>query len=258
MQHLELDRDDGILVITLARGKANAFNLAMVDELQQALNHARVDDRAHGIVLTSETPKMFSGGFDVQEVFAYTPPELTTFTARFIRVFDTLRTMTKPTVAGINGHCYGGGSILTLACDERIMAEGDLQFSVNLVNLGVVLPPRMVQAIAAVVPGPTARQMFLEGHVWRAHDAEVHGIVDELVPAGNVRHRALTIARQLAAKPPGSYAAHKQALVEAAGGPAYAPEEIAAMAEAFAAVWFDDECREGRARFVERLVAARP
>lgn len=258
MQHLVLDRDEGILFITLARGKANALNREIIDELQQALNHARVDERAHGVVLTSDTPKMFCGGFDVQEVFAYEREELTDFIGRFIRVFDTLRTLPKPTVAGINGHCYGGGSILALACDRRIMAEGDFQFSINLVNLGVVLPPRMVQALAAVVPGPTARQMFLEGHAWRSHEAELHGLVDELVPAGNIRHRSLTIGRQLASRPAGAYAAHKQALVEVSGGAAFTPDEIAAMAEAFATVWFDEECRDGRARFLERLLAARP
>ena len=55
-----------------------------------------------------------------------------------IRLFDALRHLPKPTVAGINGHCYAGGSILALACDERIMAEGDFQFALNEVTLGVV------------------------------------------------------------------------------------------------------------------------
>ena len=255
MQHIVLDREEGILVITLARGRANALNCEMVEELQQALNHARADDRTHGVVLTSGTPKMFCGGFDVQEVFSYTPEKLSRYMARFIRLFDTLRHLPKPTVAGISGHCYAGGSILALACDERIMAEGDFQFALNEVTLGVVLPPRMVQAMAAVVPGPTARQMFLEGHAWRAQDAQAHGIVEELVPAGNVRHRALTIARQLASKPPRAFAAHKRALVEGAGGPPYSPEEIEEMAAEFSAVWFDEECRCYRDLLVSRLQA---
>ena len=171
MQHITLDREEGILVITLSRGKANALNCEMVDELQQALNHALGDDRTHGVVITSGTPKMFCGGFDVQEVFNYPPEKLERYMARFIRLFDTLRCLSKPTVAGLNGHSYAGGSILALACDERIMAEGDFKFALNEVSLGVVLPARMVQAMAAVVPGPTARQMFLEGHAWRAQDA---------------------------------------------------------------------------------------
>ena len=115
---------EGILVITLSRGKANALNCEMVDELQQALNHALGDDRTHGVVITSGTPKMFCGGFDVQEVFNYPPDKLERYMARFIRLFDTLRCLPKPTVAGMNGHSYAGGSILALACDERIMAEG--------------------------------------------------------------------------------------------------------------------------------------
>ena len=253
MQHITLDREEGVLVITLSRGKANALNCEMVDELQQALNHAGADDRTHGVVITSGVPKMFCGGFDVQEVFAYAPEKLQTYMGHFIRLFDTLRTLPKPTVAGINGHSYGGGSILALACDERLMAEGDFQFALNEVTLGVVLPSRMVQAMAAVVPGPTARQMFLEGHAWRAQAAEQHGIVEELVPMNNVRHRALTVARQLASRPPRAFAAHKRALVEAAGGPPYTPDETAAMAAEFSAVWFDEECQCYRDLLVARL-----
>jgi enoyl-CoA hydratase/carnithine racemase len=257
VQHITLDREEGIFVITLARGKANALNCEMVDELQSALNHARADDRTHGVVLTSSTPKMFCGGFDVAEVFEYGPEKLTSYTARFIRMFDTLRNLPKPTVAGISGQCYGGGSILALACDQRIMAEGDFKFALNEVELGVVLPRRMVQALAAVVPGPTARQMFLEGHAWRAHDAQTHGIVEELVPTGNVRHRALTITRELASKPPRAFAAHKQALVEMAGGPPYTPEEIDRMAAQFSLVWFDEECQGYRDLLVAKLEGAR-
>ncbi len=255
MQHITLDREEGILVITLARGKANALNCEMVDELQSALNHARADERTHGVVLTSGAPKMFSGGFDLEEVFGYAPDKLTVYMARFIRMFDTLRHLPKPTVAGISGHSYGGGSILALACDERIMAEGDFKFALNDVTLGVVLPARMIQALAAVVPGPTARQMFLEGHAWRASEAQTHGIVEELVPAGNIRHRALTIARELASRPPRAFAAHKQALVEAAGGPPYTREEVEQMAAQFASIWFDEECQTYRNLLVARLQA---
>lgn len=255
MQHIKLDREEGVLVVTLSRGAANALNCEMVDELQQALNHARADSRTHGVVITSGTPRMFCGGFDVQEVFAYTQDRLQVYIAHFIRLFDTLRHLPKPTVAGINGHSYGGGSILALACDERIMAEGDFQFALTDVTLGVILPSRIVQALAAVVPGPTARRMFLEGHAWKSGGALQHGIVEELVPVASIRHRALTLARQLASKPPRAFAAHKLALVEAGGGPSYSSDDIERMATEFSAVWFDEECQCYRDLLLARLQA---
>lgn len=255
MQHIQLDREEGVLVITLARGKANALNCEMVEELQQALNHAGADERTRSVVLTSATPKMFCGGFDVQEVFTYAPDTLTRYIARFIRLFDTIRHLSKPVVAGISGHSYAGGSILALACDERIMGEGEFVFALNEVTIGVVLPGRMVQAMAAAVPGPTARKMFLEGRAWKAAEALHAGIVEELVPPGSVRHRALTLARLLASRPPHAFAAHKRALVCSAGGEPYTDEDIAAMAAAFTAVWFDDECQCHRDLLVSRLQA---
>lgn len=256
MQHLRLDREEGILVTTLSRGKANALNCDLVNELQQALNHAIGDDRTQGVVLTSESPKVFCGGFDVQEVFAYDRQRMTEYIKRFTRLFDTLRHLPKPTVAAISGHSYGGGAMLAMACDLRIMSEGDACFALNEVNLGAVLPERMIRAMADVVPGPTARKLFLEGHVYKAADALRAGIVEELVPVGNIRHRALTLARQLASKPRKAFAAHKAALVHGNGGPAFSPDEMDAMAEAFTAVWFSDECRGHRDALVARLAAS--
>ena len=60
-------------------------------------------------------------------------------------------------------------------------------------------------------------------------------------------------ARQLASKPPRAFAAHKQALGEAEGGPAYTPEEIDTMASQFSATWFDEECQCYRDLLVARM-----
>ncbi len=255
MQHIRLEREDDILVITLARGKANALTDAVVAELQQALNHAERDSHTRAVVLTSAQPRMFCAGFDVQEVFTYEPERMRSFARAFFRVFDTLRCLPKPVVAALTGHTYAAGAILALVCDVRVMSEGDYGFALNEVNLGVVLPARMIRALASEIPLQTGHALFLEGHVFKASDARHAGLVDELVPAGNVAFRAATRARDLGHKPPRAFAGHKRALVEVAGGPPYTDAELDAMVDEFLEYWDGDECREHRAALTQRLEA---
>ena len=253
MQHIRLEREDDILVITLARGKANALTDALVAELQQALNHAETDPHTRAVVLTSAQPRMFCAGFDVQEVFTYEPERMRPFARAFFRVFDTLRCLPKPVVAALTGHTYAAGAILALVCDVRVMSEGDYGFALNEVNLGVVLPSRMIRALASEIPRQTGHALFLEGHVFKAFDACHAGLVDELVPAGNVAFRAATRARDLGHKPPRAFAGHKRALVEVAGGPPYSDADLDAMVDEFLECWDGDECREHRAALTECL-----
>lgn len=253
MQHIRLEREDDILVITLVRGKANALNAEMVGELQQALNHAASDPHTRGVVLTSAQPRMFSAGFDVAEVFSYESDRMSEFMRRFLAMFDTLRYLPKPVVAALTGHTYAAGAILALVCDVRVMSEGDFGFALNEVNLGVVLPARVIKALASEIPLCTGHALFLEGHVFKTGEAVSAGLVDELVPAGNVAFRAVTRARDLAHKPPRAFAAHKRALVDVAGGPPYCDEDLDAMVAEFMAVWEGDECRDARAQLVSRL-----
>jgi 3,2-trans-enoyl-CoA isomerase len=253
MRHLRLEREDDLLVITLARGKANALNDELVAELQHALNHAAQDPHACALVLTSALPRMFSAGFDVREVFAYETARMRTFSRAFFRMLDTLRCFPRPVVGALTGHTYAAGATMALLCDVRVMSEGDYGFALNEVNLGVVMPARIVRALALEVPLQTSLAMFLEGHVFKGNDAIAAGLVDELVPAGNVTFRAATRARDLGHKPPRAFSAHKRILVEMTGGPPYTDQELDQMVDEFMEVWESDECRERRAALLRQM-----
>src|SRR5690606_10060328 len=150
---------------------------------------------------------------------------------------------------------YAAGAIMALLCDVRVMSEGDYGFALNEVNLGIVLPARLIRALASEIPLQTGHALFLDGHVFKSSDAVGAGLVDELVPAGNVAFRAATRARELGHKPPRAFAAHKQALVRIAGGPPYTDEQLDAMVDEFMDVWEGDECRELRAALVRDMGA---
>src|SRR5579862_8792173 len=82
MEHIQAECDDNLLILTMARGKANALNQLMVEELYTAVNSAAADDSVRGLVLASDWPRFFSTGFDIREVFTYDRDGMAAFFGR--------------------------------------------------------------------------------------------------------------------------------------------------------------------------------
>lgn len=249
MPHLRLARDGSLLIVTLDRPKANALNPALVDELLAAVATAAQDAEVRGLVLASSSHKVFCAGFDVSEVFGYDRPAMTDFFRRFATLFERLRTLPKPVIAAMSGHAYAAGAILSLTCNVRVMADG-AGFALNEVNLGLVLPARMVRAMA-LSGGRAMRTLFLSGDAITASRAEALGLLTEVAPAIDVLPVSLTRARHLAEKPPLAFAGHKAALDTV--GPPLSDAEQEAELERVVEVWFSDEATRRRRALIETL-----
>src|SRR5215208_2201276 len=119
MEHIKTEINEGMLVIKMARGKANALNAAVVEELNLAIEDAGNNESVRGVVLASDREKFFSAGFDVQEVFEYDRETMREFFGRFIDLYEGMIGLAKPVVAAINGHAFAGGAVVALASDVR-------------------------------------------------------------------------------------------------------------------------------------------
>src|SRR5215212_4102875 len=151
MEHIKSETNEDLLVVTMSRGKANAINGEMVDEMCVAIKEAGSNESVRVVVLASDRAKFFSGGFDVREVFEYDRETMADFFGRFIDLYEGMMRLPKPIVAAVSGHAFAGGAVLALACDTRVMAEGEFGFALNEINIGLALPRGMVRmAINAV------------------------------------------------------------------------------------------------------------
>ena len=103
MDHLQTTHHGGVLVISMARGKANALNGALVDDLNRAMSRAEHDHETRAVVLASASTKLFSAGFDVTEVFSLSDADMREFFTRFMALEGHVRQMSKPTVAAVSG-----------------------------------------------------------------------------------------------------------------------------------------------------------
>ena len=244
MEHLVSERDGNLAILTLTRGKANALNHALIEELCGAVAAAAADDSVRGLVLASGRPRFFSSGFDIREVFTYDRDGMAAFFGRFIDLYESLYRFPKPVVAALSGHTFAGGAILAIACDFRIMADGDFGFALNEINLGLAFSPTMCRMLADAVGLTHGREVLLFGEPLTPARALEIGLVRELAPAEQVRDRAIACARSLAAKPPAAYREMKRALRES-GGREDTHTDRTTLSQ-FLDMWFSAEAQDAR------------
>lgn len=201
--------DDGIAVITLDDGKANAFTSAAVAHLDGLLDRAEADG-ARALVLAGR-PGRFSAGFDLEEMTA-DAASMRALVIAGARWWLRLYGLAMPTVAACTGHALAGGAITLLAADRRIGADVPAKIGLSEVAIGMVLPVFAVEfARDRLLPtafGPST----MEGQVYDPAGALAVGFLDAVVPADDVVDRAMAEARRLAELRTGAYAGTKRNL----------------------------------------------
>ncbi len=249
MNFISHEKKDHLAIITLSRARSNAINDAMLVELTHMVDEAVRDESVRGVVMASDQPKFFSGGFDVKEVFEYDRERMRDFFGRFIDAYETLHRLPKPVVAAVGGHAFAGGAILALAADIRVFAEGEFGYALNEINFGAVLPPGMVRMAIDAVGVRNARDLLFYGSAVSPSEALRIGLAKELAAPESVLERAISHARTLAEKPRGAFAAVKRSFLEATGHTRSDRDWL----EPFLDHWFSSECEDGKRKILESL-----
>lgn len=251
MRHLKCEIEDSLLIVVMSRGKANAINSEMIEELNGALDQARNNQNIRGAVIASGRAGFFSTGFDVKEVFQYDRQTLARFFTRFRDFHEGLRLLAKPVIAAVSGHAYAGGAMMSLACDERVFAEGDYGFAVNGINIGITFSPGLIQLAIDGLGLQHARELLLGAKTFSPQEALNIGIAHEMVPLEQSLDRAKARAQKLCAKPASAFAAIKRAIVQQTSGEAFRRERESL--DQFVEQWFLPESVRLRQTLVDSL-----
>jgi enoyl-CoA hydratase/carnithine racemase len=192
----------GVATIALDRPEVrNALSDEAVDELIAAFEQARDDDAVRCVVLTSTHEKVFSAGGDLGQ-FASDAPLISKYhaTGRFVRLFELIGALGKPSLCAANGHVLAGALGVALACD-LIVAKETARFGTPEINVGVF--PFMIMAlIYRNVGRKKANELLLLGEQISAAEAERLGIVNRVVAPEEFDAAVDDWARKLAAKSP--------------------------------------------------------
>ena len=193
---------DGIAWVTLDRPeKRNAMSPMLNKEMLEVLDVVEGDGRVRVLVLTG-AGESFSAGMDLKEYFREVDAAGPVARARSRREanewqYRRLRYFPKPTIAMVNGWCFGGAFTPLVACDLAISAD-EATFGLSEVNWGI--PPGSVvsRALAEVVPARDALYYIMTGRTFSGQQAAAMRLVNESVPREVLREHTAELAKQLA------------------------------------------------------------
>jgi trans-feruloyl-CoA hydratase/vanillin synthase len=199
--------DEGIAWVTLNRpAKRNAMNPALNDEMVRTLDALEADPRCRVLVLTG-AGEAFSAGMDLKEYFREVDEsgdpsvQIRVRRASAEWQWKRLSNWSKPTIAMVNGWCFGGAFTPLVACDLAISDE-DAQYGLSEINWGI--PPGGVvsRALAATVSQRDALYFIMTGESFDGRRAAEMRLVNEAVPAARLRERTRELALKLASMNP--------------------------------------------------------
>jgi enoyl-CoA hydratase len=252
---LIVERAGSIATITLNRPAVlNALNAELLRRLDDALVALRGDAGVRAVILTGAGERAFAAGADIAELAGLDGAVAGERTARAgQRVTQLLESLPVPVVAAINGFALGGGCELAMACDIRI-ASDNAKFGQPEVNLGILPGYGGTQRATRLLGPGAALYLCLTGETIDAVEALRIGLVQRVVPQGDLRAEALRIAGAIAAKAPLAITAAKRAIRD--GAALALNEALALEALHFGAMVGTRDFREGTSAFLEKRKAA--
>ena len=196
MTMIQIDRTGDAAVLTLDRAPVNAMNRALLSELAAAAGELAANPPRRGVIVTG-AHGVFSAGADIKEAPDYDADQFAALRAHADAAFGALFHLPVPTVAALPGHTIGGGMVLALACDRRLAVPGEYRLGLPEVTVGIAYPETAWRIVDAGLDATVKRRMVLDGNPVDPHVAHDLGIVDELVPAGEILDRAISLAAAL-------------------------------------------------------------
>ena len=211
---LNLSRhDEHILIVTLNRpDAANAMNTQMGRELMEVFEAFQIElDDVRCIILTGRGEKAFCAGGDLKERRGMTDEAWQAQHAVFERMVRAIINCPLPVIAAVNGAAYGGGCELALAADFAYAADA-ARFALTEVTLGIMPGAGGTQTLPRAVGQRRAMEIILTGLPFSAQEAHAWGLVNKVVPPGELLEATLATARRIAGNAPISVRQAKQAI----------------------------------------------
>jgi enoyl-CoA hydratase len=253
-ENLLIERDDAVAVVTFNRPKVlNALNTQTLTELASAFEAFKKDEGVRAIVLTGAGEKSFVAGADINELATQTPIEGKEHARRGQQIFDAIENLGKPVIAAVNGFALGGGCELAMACTIRLAAD-TARFGQPEINLGIIPGYAGSQRLPRLVGKGIALEILLTGDMVSAQRAYEIGLVNRVVPAGELMTEAKKLAHALASKAPIA----TRYILEAVNQGLDAPFAVGEFLETslFGAIASSSDMKEGTRAFLEKRKAA--
>ena len=211
---VHFERRGATVLLTLDSPPVNVLSRPVIEALSTRLSEAEDDPEARVVVIRSAFEKAFAAGADIREMAGLNPDRARVHGRRGQALTRRIERLPLPVIAAVRGVALGGGCELCLACDFIIASE-DAQFGQPEINLGVMPGWGGTRRLPRRIGAARARRWIMTGRSVPASEAFAQGLIDRVVAPSDVVSAALTLAEELAAKPPIALAAAKYAILGA-------------------------------------------
>jgi enoyl-CoA hydratase/carnithine racemase len=242
-----------VALLTLNRpAQLNALNNELLAAIVAALDGIELDPAVRAVVITGEG-RAFSAGADIAVFQRHMEAGPAAAIAHFMRpghrMTRRVEAFEKPVIAAVNGLAFGGGCELVEASHIALAADTAV-FSKAEINIGIIPTFGGTQRLPRNVGRKAATELILSGRTFDATEAARLGLVNRVVAGAELLGAALTLAAELATKPPLTLAAALTAIHR--GMDASIDDGLAIEEAAFARIVPTHDAREGVAAFVEK------
>lgn len=245
--HLEIRGHTAL--ITLSNPPANTWNHENLTALAELISNLGENRDIYALVLTGQGEKFFSAGADLKLFAGGDTPDARELVRLFGVAFAALSHFRGVSIAALNGYAMGGGLEAALSCDLRI-AESQVQMALPEASVGLLPGASGTQLLPRLVGEGWAKRMILCGEKIDAVTAERIGLIEQIVPRGQVVEAALALAEKVARQSPVSVAACKKLIQVARNKPIQ--QGLQEEREAFFELFKGEDLREGVNAFLEK------
>ncbi len=246
------EASESVLFVTLDRPRANAVDVATSRALYDAFARLESDPALRVGVLTGAGDRFFCAGWDLKAAAAGEAVDADHGPGGFAGLTE-LHNRAKPVIAAVNGLALGGGFELVLAADLVVAAE-HAEFGLPETGLGIIPDAGGVLRLPRLLPRPIAVEMLLTGRRMSAPEALDRGLINQVVPGGDLLAAARELAARVVRSAPLAVAAVLEVLDVTEAGPVadgYATLRSGQLPR-YAAMLGSQDAAEGPAAFAER------
>ncbi len=185
-EHLIIHQKEGYQIVELNRGKVNAINQSLSEELAKYFKAAEKDQAIKGVILTGRE-NCFSAGFDLIDLMKQGLQHAGSFFTSFFDALQQMVNFSKPLITAATGYAPAAGSALVACGDYRIMAIGE-KHKIGLHELpNSIVIPRLMTVLFQHWIGPSkAMELILKGKLMSAEEAKTYGLVNEALSVSDV------------------------------------------------------------------------
>lgn len=250
LQNAKYAVEDRIAIITLDHPPVNAFNAQTVEDLNAAVDMALEDEAVKVVIITGAGQMAFVAGADISEINEIRDADHAMQLARAGQeVLNKIEKAKKPVIAAINGVCLGGGLELAMACHLRIAGDR-ARIGQPEINLGIIPGWGGTQRLSRIVGPSKAAEMILTGDPITAQEAYRLGLINKVVPMGDVLKEAKGLGRKIASKSAVAIGCAMEAIERGRHWPLEKALEV--EIEQFGVISESEDMKEGVRAFLEK------